>query len=149
MGRSVFPLQNRGSGSWAKLLNNFLLARNMRDLAKIYCCSSEEAKIEPKMLHDVLLGSSGNCWSNEFYCPVPDIVAASPSSNGYGSGFTLKLMLKDLRLLQESLAHGSSRELLTEDIQDVISDYERASAKYGDCEDFSIVYQLYAQRVHS
>lgn len=143
MGPRMFPLERRGRGSWAKLLNNYLLARNMRDLCRVYSCSQQGPGLGASLLHELLVASSGNCWSNEKYCPVPGIIQGAPSSLEYATGFTLKLMLKDLRLFSSSAASSSAGLRL--EIEDVINEYEQAAKVFGDDKDFSILYQLYKQ----
>ena len=44
------------------------------------------------------------------YCPAPGPVAASPANNNYEPGFTVAMMLKDLRLAQDA-ADGASANI--------------------------------------
>jgi 3-hydroxyisobutyrate dehydrogenase len=63
---------------------------------------AEKLGLSHKALFDVASTSSGQCWSLTSYCPVPDLVPASPANRDYRPGFSAGLMLKDLKLSQEA-----------------------------------------------
>ena len=50
-----------------------------------------------------MLQSSGNNWSLEKYNPCPGLMDQVPSSRNYEGGFSVKLMLKDLKLAMKCL----------------------------------------------
>lgn len=54
--------------------------------------------LDPKVLSNIMLQSSGRNWALELYNPCPGVMEGSPASNGYHPGFMSKLMLKDLGL---------------------------------------------------
>ena len=64
------------------------------------------AGVDPKILHDVIRTSSGNCWALEHNCPVPGLVPKAASNRDFAAGFTTDLMAKDL-----SLARAAARDL--------------------------------------
>jgi hypothetical protein len=64
------------------------------------------AGVDPKILHDVIRTSSGNCWAIEHNCPVPGLVPKSASNRDFAAGFMTDLMAKDL-----SLARAAARDL--------------------------------------
>jgi len=73
---------------------------------------AERLGLSHRALFDVASTASGQCWSLTTYCPVPGPVPTSPANNGYKPGFSAALMLKDLKLAQESaLASGASTPL--------------------------------------
>jgi 3-hydroxyisobutyrate dehydrogenase len=79
---------------------------------------AEQLGLSHQALFDVASTSSGQCWSINTYCPVPGPVPTSPANNGYKPGFSVALMLKDLRLAQEAaLASGAATPLGAEAAQ--------------------------------
>ena len=66
---------------------------------------AEKLGLSHQALFDVASTSSGQSWSLTSYCPVPGFVPASPANSGYKPGFTVALMLKDLKLAQEAAAN--------------------------------------------
>ncbi|NQX87215.1 MAG: 3-hydroxyisobutyrate dehydrogenase [Halioglobus sp.] len=99
MGRNIFHAGPAGSGQVAKGCNNMLLAIHM-----IGTCEALEMGVrnglDPKILSEIMLASSGRNWSLEVYNPYPDVIENAPSSNGYQPGFMVDLMVKDLGLAQ-------------------------------------------------
>jgi 3-hydroxyisobutyrate dehydrogenase len=78
----------------------------------------ERLGLSHQALFDVASTSSGQCWSINTNCPVPGPVPTSPANNGYKPGFSVALMLKDLRLAQEAaLASGATTPLGAEAAQ--------------------------------
>ena len=57
--------------------------------------------LDPKVLSDIMLASSGRNWSLEVYNPYPGVMEKAPASNGYKPGFMVDLMVKDLGLALE------------------------------------------------
>ena len=57
--------------------------------------------LDPKVLSQIMLASSGRNWSLEVYNPYPGVMEAAPASNGYKPGFMVDLMVKDLGLALE------------------------------------------------
>ena len=58
--------------------------------------------LDPKVLSDIMLQSSGRNWTLEVYNPYPKVMENVPSSNGYQGGFMSKLMQKDLNLAMQT-----------------------------------------------
>ena len=64
--------------------------------------------LDPKVLSDIMLASSGRNWSLEVYNPWPGVMDGVPASREYTGGFAVDLMNKDLTLaLETALAKGS------------------------------------------
>ncbi|MCF6102538.1 3-hydroxyisobutyrate dehydrogenase [Mesorhizobium muleiense] len=90
-----------GAGQAAKICNNMILGISMIGVAEAFVLA-EKLGLSHQALFDVASNSSGQCWSLTTYCPVPGPVPTSPANNGYRPGFAAALMLKDLKLSQET-----------------------------------------------
>ncbi|MEH6590387.1 MAG: 3-hydroxyisobutyrate dehydrogenase [Halioglobus sp.] len=100
MGKNIFHAGPAGAGQVAKGCNNMLLAIHM-----IGSCEALEMGarngLDPKVLSEIMLASSGRNWSLEVYNPYPDVMPTAPASNDYKPGFMVDLMVKDLGLALE------------------------------------------------
>jgi 3-hydroxyisobutyrate dehydrogenase len=100
MGQNIFHAGPAGAGQVAKGCNNMLLAIHM-----IGSCEALEMGarngLDPKVLSEIMLASSGRNWSLEVYNPYPGVMDQAPASNGYKPGFMVDLMVKDLGLALE------------------------------------------------
>lgn len=100
MGKNIFHAGPAGAGQVAKGCNNMLLAIHM-----IGSCEALEMGarngLDPKVLSEIMLASSGRNWSLEVYNPYPGVMENSPASNDYKPGFMVDLMVKDLGLAME------------------------------------------------
>ena len=105
MGRNVVHVGPLGSGEVAKICNNLLAGVSMIAAAEAFTIGTR-AGVDPKILHDVIRTSSGNCWAIEHNCPVPGLVPKSASNRDFTAGFMTDLMAKDL-----SLARAAARDL--------------------------------------
>jgi 3-hydroxyisobutyrate dehydrogenase len=105
MGKNVVHVGPLGSGEVAKICNNLLAGVSMIAAAEAFTIGTR-AGVDPKILHDVIRTSSGNCWAIEHNCPVPGLVPKSASNRDFAAGFMTDLMAKDL-----SLARAAARDL--------------------------------------
>jgi 3-hydroxyisobutyrate dehydrogenase len=100
MGKNIFHAGPAGAGQVAKGCNNMLLAIHM-----IGSCEALEMGarngLDPSVLSEIMLASSGRNWSLEVYNPYPGVMETAPASNDYKPGFMVDLMLKDLGLAME------------------------------------------------
>ncbi len=100
MGKNIFHAGPAGAGQVAKGCNNMLLAIHM-----IGSCEALEMGarngLDPKVLSEIMLASSGRNWSLEVYNPYPGVMENAPASNDYKPGFMVDLMVKDLGLALE------------------------------------------------
>ena len=69
---------------------------------------AEKLGLDAQTFFDISSKASGQCWSMTTYCPAPGPVPASPANNDYEPGFTVAMMLKDLRLAQDAAASTSA-----------------------------------------
>ena len=100
MGKNIFHAGPHGSGQVAKGCNNMLLAIHMLGTAEALAMGAKH-NLDPKVLSEIMLASSGRNWSLEVYNPYPGVMDNAPASNDYQPGFMVDLMLKDLRLAME------------------------------------------------
>lgn len=108
MGKNVFHAGDHGSGQVAKICNNMLLAVHMIGTAEALQMGVDNG-LDPKVLSDIMLQSSGRNWSLELYNPYPGVMDGVPAANQYNGGFQVDLMNKDLGLaLQVALKSRST-----------------------------------------
>lgn len=108
MGANIFRAGGHGSGSVAKICNNMLLAVHMIGTAEALALGVQNG-MDPKVLSEIMLKSSGCNWSLEKYNPFPGVMEGVPASRDYQGGFMVNLMLKDLGLAMEAAqASGAS-----------------------------------------
>lgn len=111
MGKNIFHAGESGAGQVAKIANNMLLAIHMVGTAEALNLGVAHG-LDPAVLSEIMLKSSGRNWSLEVYNPWPGVQPGSAATRGYSGGFGTDLMLKDLGLSQEAaLAIGSATPL--------------------------------------
>ncbi|NPU93164.1 MAG: 3-hydroxyisobutyrate dehydrogenase [Gammaproteobacteria bacterium] len=107
MGKSVFHAGNHGAGQMAKICNNMLLAVHMIGTAEALQLGVDNG-LDPQVLSQIMLQSSGRNWSLELYNPYPGVMPNVPASNNYDGGFQTNLMNKDLGLALEAALKSQS-----------------------------------------
>ena len=105
MGKNIFHAGPAGAGQVAKGCNNMLLAIHMIGTSEALEMGARHG-LDPKVLSDIMLASSGRNWSLEVYNPYPGVMETAPASNGYQPGFMVDLMVKDLALAM-AIADGA------------------------------------------
>ncbi|CAA0116358.1 3-hydroxyisobutyrate dehydrogenase [Halioglobus japonicus] len=100
MGKNIFHAGPAGAGQVAKGCNNMLLAIHMIGTCEALEMGARNG-LDPKVLSDIMLASSGRNWSLEVYNPYPEVMPTAPASNDYKPGFMVDLMVKDLGLAME------------------------------------------------
>ena len=122
MGKTIVHAGGSGTGQAAKICNNMILGVSMIAVSEAFVLA-EKLGLDAQKLFDISSKSSGQCWSLTSYCPVPGPVPASPANRDYQAGFTVAMMLKDLKLAQDAArAAGAATPLGAE-----------AAALYGLC----------------
>ncbi len=101
MGKNIFHAGPSGAGQVAKVCNNMLLAIHMAGTAEALNLGINNG-LDPKVLSEIMLKSSGRNWSLEVYNPVPGVMENVPASRDYQPGFMVDLMCKDLGLAMET-----------------------------------------------
>lgn len=103
MGKTIIHAGAAGAGQAAKICNNMMLGIQMLSVCEAFVLA-EKFGLDAQKLYDISATSSGQCWSLTSYCPVPGPVPAAPSNRDYQPGFAAAMMLKDMKLSQESAA---------------------------------------------
>ncbi len=106
MGKNIFHAGEHGAGQVAKICNNMLLGILMAGTAEAINLGVKNG-LDPKVLSDIMLQSSGRNWTLEVYNPYPQVMDNVPSSNGYQGGFMSKLMKKDLNLALQTAQNSN------------------------------------------
>lgn len=107
MGKNIFHAGAIGAGQVAKICNNMLLSVLMVATSESLQMGIDNG-LDPKVLSEIMLKSSGRNWTLELYNPCPDVMETVPSSNGYQGGFMVDLMAKDLGLALEAATQSQS-----------------------------------------
>ncbi|PSW20295.1 3-hydroxyisobutyrate dehydrogenase [Photobacterium sanctipauli] len=107
VGKNIFHAGQAGDGQMAKICNNLMLGILMSGTCEALSLGIDNG-LDPKVLSDIMLQSSGRNWALELYNPCPDIMENAPASNNYQPGFMAKLMLKDLGLGIEAATQSQS-----------------------------------------
>ena len=108
MGKNIFHAGDNGAGQSAKICNNMLLAIHMIGTAEALKMGVDSG-LDPKVLSDIMVKSSGSNWSLELYNPYPGVQEHVPAANNYADGFAVNLMNKDLGLAKETAALTQSK----------------------------------------
>lgn len=139
MGKNVFSAGTSGAGQLAKMCNNLLLAIHMIGTAEALALGVNNG-LDPKVLSDIMLQSSGRNWSLELYNPYPGVMENVPASKNYQGGFMVDLMRKDLTLaLEAGLSSQSPTPMggLAKSLYDVLKQEGKGSL------DFSVIQDLF------
>jgi 3-hydroxyisobutyrate dehydrogenase len=107
MGAKIFLAGDSGAGQVAKMCNNMLLAVHMIGTAESLQLGVDNG-LDPAVLSEIMLNSSGANWSLEKYNPYPGVMEGAPASRDYQGGFMNMLMLKDLGLALDAATGSKS-----------------------------------------
>lgn len=137
MGKNVFLAGGPGAGQVAKACNNMLLSILMIGTSEALNLGAENG-LDPVVLSDIMLASSGKNWVLEGYNPCPGLMANAPASRGYEPGFMSELMLKDLRL---AMAAADDSKVVTPLGDLACALYNRHVSQGMGKKDFSSIFQ--------
>ncbi|MCE7600335.1 NAD-binding protein, partial [Vibrio fluvialis] len=142
MGKNIFHAGNAGDGQMAKICNNLMLGILMSGTCEALNLGMDNG-LDPTVLSNIMLQSSGRNWALELYNPCPGVMENAPASNQYQPGFMSKLMQKDLGLgidaalkSQSSIPMGSLARNL----------YAFHNANGNEELDFSSLFEFYRSR---
>jgi len=107
MGRNIVHAGGPGNGQVAKVCNNMILGITMIGISEAFTLG-EKLGLDAQKLFDISSKASGSCWAMLNHLPVPGIVEASAANRDYKPGFAAAMMLKDLKLSQESAAQAGA-----------------------------------------
>ena len=140
MGKNVFHAGDVGAGQVAKICNNMLLSILMAGTSEALQMGIDNG-LDPKVLSDIMLQSSGRNWTLELYNPCPGVMDTVPSSNHYQGGFMVDLMLKDLGLAMDTAQASKSATPLGSLAQSLY----RLHAQNGKgANDFSSIFEMFS-----
>jgi len=122
-----------GNGQSAKLCNNMVLAVQQIAASEAFVLA-EKLGLEVILGFDISSKSSGSCWSMVNYCPVPGPVPTSPANRDYQAGFTVAMMLKDMKLSQEAAKAAGAHTPMGAEAEKL---YDRYAASGEASKDFS------------
>jgi 3-hydroxyisobutyrate dehydrogenase len=145
MGLNIFHAGESGSGQVAKMCNNMLLAIHMIGSSEALKLGTKNG-LDPKILSNIMLASSGSNWSLEKYNPFPGIMENSPASNQYKPGFMVDLMTKDLGLAMDNAASTNSNTPLG---QLAFEMYQQKQDQGDGQKDFSSIIELLNNKLES
>lgn len=101
MGKTIIHTGDAGSGQAAKICNNMILGISMIAVSEAFTLA-QHLGLTPQKLFEVVSNASGQCWIMDKYVPVAGVLENVPANQNYQPGFTTAMMLKDLRLSQQS-----------------------------------------------
>ncbi|MCP9479977.1 3-hydroxyisobutyrate dehydrogenase [Marisediminitalea aggregata] len=138
MGANLFHAGELGAGQIAKLCNNMLLSVLMTGTSEALQLAIASG-LDPKVMSDIMLQSSGCNWTLQKYNPCPDVMDNVPSSNQYQGGFMVKLMNKDLSLAMEAAQQVGASTPMAAAAQAL---YRMHQLKGNADRDFSSIFEL-------
>lgn len=142
MGKNIYHAGDIGAGQVAKICNNMLLSILMAGTSEALQMGIDHG-LDPKVLSEIMLNSSGRNWTLELYNPCPDVLENVPSSNGYKPGFMVDLMAKDLGLAQQAAHQTNSATpmgALAKNLYNLMQNQGKGA------EDFSAIFKLYSEK---
>lgn len=139
MGKNVFRAGDHGAGQVAKICNNMLLAILMAGTSEALQLGRANG-LDPNVLSEIMLQSSGRNWTLEVYNPCPHVLEGVPSSNNYEGGFQVDLMAKDLGLAMETADLVQAETPLGKLARSL---YQQHSADGFGRKDFSSIFQRF------
>lgn len=142
MGKNIFHAGDVGAGQIAKICNNMLLSVLMAGTSEALQMAIDNG-LDPKVMSDIMLQSSGRNWTLELYNPCPNVMPNVPSSNGYQGGFMVDLMRKDLGLALDTALKSQSATPMGALAQSLFSMH---SMQGNGSRDFSSIFEMFSQR---
>lgn len=142
VGKNIFHAGKAGDGQMAKICNNLMLGILMSGTCEALSLGIDNG-LDPKVLSDIMLQSSGRNWALELYNPCPGVMDKAPASNAYQPGFMSKLMLKDLGLGMDAALHSQSAIPMGALARNL---YALHNAKGNELLDFSSMFEFYRDK---
>ncbi|QJR82557.1 3-hydroxyisobutyrate dehydrogenase [Alteromonas pelagimontana] len=142
MGKNLFHAGSTGAGQIAKICNNMLLAVLMSGTSEALQLAIDNG-LDPKVMSDIMLQSSGCNWTLEKYNPCPGVMEGVPASNNYQGGFMVKLMNKDLSLAMNAAAVTGSATPMASAAQNL---YRLHQNRGNADKDFSSIFTLFERK---
>ncbi len=144
IGANIFHAGPSGAGQIAKICNNMLLAVHMIGTAESLQLGVDNG-LDPAVLSEIMLKSSGCNWSLEKYNPYPGVMDGVPASRDYQGGFMVKLMQKDLGLAMEAALGSRSSTPMGALANSLYGLHENTGGEQQAELDFSSIQQMFNQ----
>jgi 3-hydroxyisobutyrate dehydrogenase len=125
MGKKIIHAGIAGNGQAAKICNNMILGISMIAVSEAFVLA-ESLGLTPQKLFEVVTNASGQCWVMNSYVPVPDVLENVPANHDYAPGFTVAMMLKDLRLSQAVAASTGERLPMAQQATELYQQFSNA-----------------------
>jgi len=145
MGKNVFHAGEAGAGQVAKICNNMMLGILMSGTCEALSLGIKNG-LDPEVLSNIMLQSSGRNWALELYNPCPGVMENVPSSNGYQGGFMSQLMVKDLGLAMEAATQCQASTPMGSLARNLFALH---NSQGNGQKDFSSLFELYQQQSKS
>lgn len=145
MGKNVFHAGEAGAGQVAKICNNMMLGILMSGTCEALSLGIKNG-LDPEVLSNIMLQSSGRNWALELYNPCPGVMENVPSSNGYQGGFMSQLMVKDLGLAMEAATQCQASTPMGSLARNLFALH---NSQGNAQKDFSSLFELYQQQSKS
>ncbi len=145
IGANIFHAGASGAGQIAKICNNMLLAVHMIGTAESLQLGVDNG-LDPAVLSEIMLKSSGCNWSLEKYNPYPGVMEGVPASRDYTGGFMVKLMQKDLGLAMEAALASHSSTPMGALAKSLYGLHENTGGEQQADLDFSSIQQMFSQQ---
>ena len=142
VGKNIFHAGKAGDGQMAKICNNLMLGILMSGTCEALSLGMDNG-LDPEVLSEIMLQSSGRNWALELYNPCPGIMDKAPASNQYKPGFMAKLMLKDLGLGLEAATNSQSPIPMGTLARNL---YAFHNADGNELKDFSSLFEFYRKQ---
>ncbi|MDV5167586.1 3-hydroxyisobutyrate dehydrogenase [Photobacterium rosenbergii] len=142
VGKNIFHAGKAGDGQMAKICNNLMLGILMSGTCEALSLGMDNG-LDPKVLSEIMLQSSGRNWALELYNPCPGIMEKAPASNQFQPGFMAKLMLKDLGLGLEAATSSQSPIPMGTLARNL---YAFHNAEGNELKDFSSLFEFYRKQ---
>ncbi|MDK2594160.1 MULTISPECIES: 3-hydroxyisobutyrate dehydrogenase [Pseudoalteromonas] len=142
MGKNIYHAGDIGAGQVAKICNNMLLSILMAGTSEALQMGVDHG-LDPKVLSEIMLNSSGRNWTLEVYNPCPNVLDNVPSSNEYKPGFMVDLMAKDLGLAMQAAQQTNSATpmgALAKNLYNLMQNQGKGA------EDFSAIFKLFSEK---
>ena len=107
MGSSIIRAGDSGAGQIAKICNNMLLAIQMIGTSEALQLGVDNG-LDPAVLSEIMLSSSGRNWALEVYNPYPGVMQGVPAGKSYEGGYPVDLISKDLTLAVAAAAESGT-----------------------------------------
>lgn len=135
MGENIVHVGDIGMGETVKLCNNLIAAISQIAVSEAFAIGLA-AGADPKVLHQVITKSSGDCWVVRTRPPCAGLVEGAPVDQDWAPGFMTDLMLKDVGLALSLARSVGATSILGAVAQEL---YAAASAAGYGRKDFSAV----------